>query len=156
MVHYLTIYRILQDVKILGYYKKRDVMLLRCYENYNSHLESVRINWNNKYVNMIDRLHNKYESISFILSKRRLNKFRRDGLDIRKAIMISRENERNFQKLTEIDTNSNSTDNVNSGRNMPSYDLMNMDKNNNILSEGLKSVCSKGLSYVPVPLHYIG
>ena len=105
---------------------------------------------------MIDRLHNKYESISFILSKRRLNKFRRDGLDIRKAIMISRENERNFQKLTEIDTNSNSTDNVNSGRNMPSYDLMNMDKNNNILSEGLKSVCSKGLSYVPMPLHYIG
>ena len=48
MVHYLTIYRILQDVKILGYYKKRDVMLLRCYENYNSHLESVRINWNHK------------------------------------------------------------------------------------------------------------
>ena len=106
--------------------------------------------------NTVPGLHNKYESISFILSKRRLNKFRRDGLDIRKAIMISRENERNFQKLTEIDTNSNSTDNVNSGRNMPSNDLMNMDKNNNILSEGLKSVCSKGLSYVPVPLHYIG
>ena len=29
----------------LGYYKK---LLFRCYENYNSQLESVRINWSDK------------------------------------------------------------------------------------------------------------
>ena len=134
----------------LGYYKK---LLFRCYENYNSQLESVRINWSDKYVNLIDRLHNKYKSISFILSKRRLNKFHRDGLDIRKAIMLSRKIESNFQKLTEIGTNSNITDNVNNGQNMPSYDPIHLDKNNN-LSDGLKSLCSKGPSHVPVPPHY--
>ena len=95
---------------ILGYYKK---LLFRCYENYNSQL--VRINWRNKYVNLIDRLHNKYKSICFILSKLRLNKFRSDGLDIRKAIMLSRKMESNFQKRTETDTNSNITENVYSG-----------------------------------------
>ena len=107
-----------------------------------------------KYVKLIDRLHNKYKSISFILSKYRLNKFHRDGLDIRKAIILSRKIESNFQKLTEIGTNSNITDNVNNGQNMPSYDPINLDKNNNNLSDGLKSLCSKGPSHVPVPPHY--
>ena len=59
--------------------------------------------------------------------------FRRDGLDIRKAIMLSRKIESNFQKLTEIGSNSNITDNVNNGQNMPFYDPINLDKNNNIL-----------------------
>ena len=68
--------------------------------------------------------------------------------------MLSRKIESNFQKLTEIGTNSNITDNVNNGQNMPSYDPINLDKNNNILSHGLKSLCSKGPSYVPVPPHY--
>ena len=129
-------------------------LFFRCFENYNSQLESVRINWSDKYVNLIDRLHNKYKSISFILSKRRLNKFCRDGLDIRKAIMLSWKIESNFQKLTKIGTNSNITDNVNNGQSMPSYDPINLDKNNNILPYGLKSLCSKGPSYVPVPHHY--
>ena len=62
--------------------------------------------------------------------------------------MLSRKIESNFQKLTEIGTNSNITDNVNNGQNMPSYDLINLDENNSILSDGLKSVCSKGPSYV--------
>ena len=110
----------------------------------------------NKYKLHIVRLHNKYKSISFILSKHRLNKFRRDGLDIWKAIMLLWKTESNFQKLTEIDTNSNITDNVNSSQSMPSYNPINLDKNNNILSDGLKSLCSKGPLYVPVHLTIIG
>ena len=35
----------------LGHYKK---LLLRYYEDYNSHFESVRINWNNKCISLID------------------------------------------------------------------------------------------------------
>ena len=112
----------------LWYYKK---LLLRCCENYNSQLESFRINWNNRYVNLIDRLH-----------KRRLNKFGRDGLDIQKAIMLYRKTENCFQKFTEIDTNSNITDKVNSAQNIPFYHPINLNKNNNILSDGLKSLCS--------------
>ena len=107
----------------------------------------------NKYKLRIDRLHNKYKSISFILSKRRL---RRDGLDIWKVIILLWKTESNFQILTEIDTNSNITDNVNSSQNMPSYNPINLDKNNNILSDGLKSLCSKGPSYVLVHLTIIG
>ena len=68
--------------------------------------------------------------------------------------MLSRKMESNFQKFPEIDTNSNITHNVNSGQNIPSYDPINLDKNNNILSDGLKSLCSKGASNVPVPPHY--
>ena len=68
--------------------------------------------------------------------------------------MLSRKIESNFQKLTEIGTNSNITDNVNNGQNMPSYNPINLDKNNNNLSDGLKSLCSKGPSHVPVPPHY--
>ena len=123
----------------LWYYKK---LLLRCCENYNSQLESFRINWNNRYVNLIDRLHNKYKLITFILLKRRLNKFGRDGLDIQKAIMLYRKTENCFQKFTEIDTNSNITDKVNSAQNIPFYHPINLNKNNNILSDGLKSLCS--------------
>ena len=46
------------------------------------------------------------------------------------------------------------TDNVNSSQKIPSYDPINLDKNNNILSDGLKSLCSEGPSSVPVPPHY--
>ena len=68
--------------------------------------------------------------------------------------MLSRKTESNFQEVTKIDTNSNITDNVNSGQNMPSYHPINLEKNNNILSVGLKSLCSKDPSYVLVPPHY--
>ena len=87
--------------------------------------------------------------VHYWLSKGRLDKFCSDGLDIRKAIMSWRKTKSNFQELTEIDTNSNITDNVNSGQNMPSYYPINLEKNNNILSDALKSS-----SYVPVPPHY--
>ena len=59
-------------------------------------------------------------------------------------LLCYREKRKAILKLTEIDTNSNITDNVNSGQNMPSYDPTNLDKNSNILSDGLKSLCSKG------------
>ena len=81
-----------------------------------------------------------------IISKRRLNKFRRDGLDIGKAITLSLKIESNFKRLTEIGTNSKIIDNVNNGQNMPSYDPISLDKNKNILSAGLKSLSSKGPS----------
>ena len=100
------------------------------------------------------RLHSKYKSISFILSKRRVNKFCRDGLDIRRVIMLSRKMESNFQKVKEIGTNSNITDNLNNSQNMPSYEPINLERNNNILSDGLKFLCNKGPSYVPVLSHY--
>ena len=63
----------------------------------------ILCNWNSKHVNLI-----------YILSKRRLKKFRKDGLDIRKAILLLRKTKINFQKLSEIDSNSIFTDNINS------------------------------------------
>ena len=46
------------------------------------------------------------------------------------------------------------TDNVNGSQKIPSYDPINLDKTNTILSDGLKSLCSEGPSSVPVPPHY--
>ena len=63
----------------------------------------ILCNWNSKHVNLI-----------YILSKRRLKKFRKDGLDIRKAILLLRKTKINFQKLSEIDSNNIFTDNINS------------------------------------------
>lgn len=64
----------------------------------------ILCNWNSKHVNLI-----------YILSIRRLKRFRKDGLNIWKAILLLQKTKRiNFQKLSEIDSNSIFTDNINS------------------------------------------
>ena len=83
----------------IGYYKK---LLLSWHENYNSHLESVHINWNNKFVNLIDKLHSKYQLVSYYQNVDWIifaeTDFRRDGLDIWKTKIISQENGKQIAK----------------------------------------------------------
>ena len=40
------------------------------------------------------------------------------------------------------------------GQKIASFEPLNLQKNDTPLTDGLKSVCSKGPSFVPVPAHY--
>ena len=40
------------------------------------------------------------------------------------------------------------------GQKIPSFEALNLQKSNTSLSDGLKSLCSKGPSFVPVSPHY--
>ena len=95
------------------------------------------------------------KALTNISSNRRKRKFQRDKIDLEKALNYSNKvlqqlinnktpvlNEKEFrEKLLE-------------GQKIPSFERQNLLKNDTLLSDGLKLLCSKGLSFVLVSPHY--
>ena len=116
-----------------------------------SFINDIKINFPENMDASLILMNKRSKKLKQILYKRRESKFTRDKVDSRVALELST---KTLDNLNCPNDKIDLKEAILKDQIIPSYDPLNLDRNNNILEPGLVSLCSKGPSYVPTPSHY--
>ena len=136
----------------VGIYKKN---LSDSKINFQSVISTLRETFPEKVDSAIRVIEKRAKAFASILSNIRKRKFQRDKIDLEKALNSSNKIlQQLMNNKTPVLNEKQLREKLLEGQKIASFEPLNLQKNDTPLTDGLKSVCSKGPSFVPVPAHY--
>ena len=136
----------------VGIYKKN---LSDSKINFQNVISTLRETFSEKISSTIRVIEERAKAFANILSNRRKRKFQRDKIDLEKALNSSNEILKQLMNnKTPVLNEKQLREKLLEGQKIPSSEPLNLQKNDKPLTDGLKYVCSKGLSFVPVSPHH--